>query len=343
MIKILVVGSFKYQIYSKALFDAFKNLGQNTQSYDLDKFDYSGTNFILNFCERFQKRFVIGPKIKKINDDLLHTIQNEEINLIFFYRAIEIKATTIRKIKNLNCTIFSYNNDDPFSGIPSKAYWNNYMQSTNFCDHNFVYRNKNLIDFNKRGIKNVSILRSYYIKKNNYPLNIKKTMDVIFIGHFENDGRDEYIKALIEAGINVTVFGGELWKKAPLYDEIKHVIKEKQTGKNYNITINKAKIALVFLSKINSDTYTRRCFEIPATKTLMLSEYSEYLNSMFEDNKEAVYFTNKEDLLIKCKYLLDNPSKIKEIGNAGYERLLKDNHSAESRAKEILKIYSKIK
>ena len=75
----------------------------------------------------------------------------------------------------------------------------------------------------------------------------------------------------------------------------------------------------------------------------MLSEYSEDLNSMFEENKEAVYFSTKEELLIKCKHLLDNPSKIKAIGNAGYERLLNDGHNVESRAKEILKIYSKKK
>lgn len=343
MIKILVVGSFKYQMYSKALYDAFKNLGMNVQSFDLDKFDYSGNNTFLNLFERFQKRFIVGPKIKKINNNLLDIMENEEINLVFLYRAIEIEAITVRKIKKSNCIIFSYNNDDPLSDVPSKSYWKNYMQSINFCDHNFVYRNKNLNDFKKIGIENVSILKSYYIKKNNYPLKFAKTLDVVFLGHFENDGRDEYIKTLIEAGINVTVFGGAYWKKAPLYDEIKHVIKEKQMGEKYNSTINKAKIALVFLSKINSDTYTRRCFEIPATKTLMLSEYSEDLNSMFKHNKEAVYFKNKEDLLIKCQYLLDNPLKIEAIGNAGYKRLLKDNHSVECRAKEILKIYSEKK
>ena len=224
-INILVVGSFKYQIYAKALFDAFKNLGQNVQSYDLDKFDYNGNITVFNLLERFQKRFVIGPKIRKINNYLLDIIVNDEINLVFFYRAIEIKAGTVREIKKLNCTVFSYNNDDPFSGVPSKAYWYHYIQSAEICDHNFVYRSKNLVDFKKRGVKKLSVLRSYYIKENNYPLNIKKTMDVIFIGHFENDGIDEYIKALIGAGIKVTVFGGKYWQKAPLYEEIKHVIK----------------------------------------------------------------------------------------------------------------------
>ena len=46
----------------------------------------------------------------------------------------------------------------------------------------------------------------YYIKENNFPITIDKTFDVIFAGHFENDGRDKYIKALLDAKINVKCF-----------------------------------------------------------------------------------------------------------------------------------------
>ncbi len=48
MIKILIVGSFKYEIYSNALLNAFKNLGENVQSFDLDQFNYTGTS--TTFC-----------------------------------------------------------------------------------------------------------------------------------------------------------------------------------------------------------------------------------------------------------------------------------------------------
>ena len=79
MIKILVVGSFKYQMYSKAIYTAFKNIGENTQSFDLDKFDYVGNNTIMKLFDRFQNRFLIGPKIRKVNK-----IFSEIVCLIFF-------------------------------------------------------------------------------------------------------------------------------------------------------------------------------------------------------------------------------------------------------------------
>ncbi|MBK86637.1 MAG: hypothetical protein CMC86_05515 [Flavobacteriaceae bacterium] len=334
--KILIVGNYKYKFYAKAIFDAFKKTDNDVKSFKLDEFNYKGSNKILQLFDIFQSKFIVGPKISKINKLILKKIKDQNYDLVFLYRAVEINHLTVYNIKKLGCKVFSYNNDDPFSEIPSKNYWNNYIKSAKFCDHNFVYRFKNVIDFENIGINNVSILKSYYLKEVNYPKILNKNLDVIFIGHYENDGRDIYIKALLDAKINIKVFGGDLWKQAPLYEQIKHIIKKPVYGKQYNFIINKSKIALVFLSKINSDTYTRRCFEITSAKTLMMSEYTDELNAMFEENKEAIYFNSKEELVNKCRMLLLNPNLIKKISDSGYKRLLKDGHSSDNRVTEIL-------
>ena len=52
-------------------------------------------------------------------------------------------------------------------------------------------------------------------------------------------------------------------------------------GEEYNRALCGARVALCFLSKLNGDTYTRRCFEIPAARTFILSEYSDDLASLF--------------------------------------------------------------
>ena len=106
--------------------------------------------------------------------------------------------------------------------------------------------------------------------------------------------------------------------------------------------INQAKISLVFLSKINNDT--RRCFEIPATKTMMLSEYTDDLaQNLFEEGREADYFKSKEELLEKIQYYLNNESEIAKIGNAGYERLMKDGHEVKDRTKQIMQTFEKLR
>ena len=340
--KIIVVGSFKHIMYAKAIYDEFEKQGYETFAFDWDKYKIKG-NRLFNFISRVQERLLIGPFISRTNRHLLKLVKDVNPDLVFIYRGTHIKAKTVNTIKDNGAIVFSYHNDDPFCGIPSVRYMRNYIKSAYICDYNFVYRQKNIEDFAKIGISNVKVLRSYYIKSNNFHIERKKKYDIIFAGHFENDGRDKYIKALIDAKLNVIVFGDEMWKDSPLYEEIKFVLKGAKRGKEYNNLLNDAKIALVFLSKTNSDTYTRRCFEIPATKTLMLSEYTDDLNSMFKADKEAVYFNSIEDLVNKCKYLLSNPTKISDIGNAGYERLLNDCHSIGDRVIEIVERYFKTK
>ena len=107
--------------------------------------------------------------------------------------------------------------------------------------------------------------------------------------------------------------------------------------KDYNLAINGAKIALVFLSKLNNDTYTRRCFEIPATKTMMLSEFTNDLSSMFEEGVEAEYFRSKRELVDKINFYLKNDKERIKIGNNGNDRLLRSEHEAMDRCKQVLK------
>ena len=94
---------------------------------------------------------------------------------------------------------------------------------------------------------------------------------------------------------------------------------------------------------MNHDTYTRRCFEIPAAKTLMLCEYTEDMDRMFPEDECAVYFRSKEELVEKCKALLANPEKIVKIAENGYNRLKEIGGSEVDRCQQIIEVYNKYK
>ena len=107
-------------------------------------------------------------------------------------------------------------------------------------------------------------------------------------------------------------------------------------NEKYNLTLNQSKIALVFLSTLNSDSYTRRCFEIPATKTFMLSQYSNDLALLFTPEKEADYFITKEELLSKIQYYLENKLIREKITANAYEKLIMNNHEVSERIKIVI-------
>jgi spore maturation protein CgeB len=344
--RILIVGSGQYRIYEKSLLYGFESLNCN-----VDKFWWSEQ---LNSCKffslyrRVRERFLLSPMLLYMNALLKFKIKNSNYDFVFIYRGTHILPATVKFISN-HTNVYVYNNDDPFGESMPKYYWRHFLSSLKYANHIFSYRTKNIIDYSGLGLIDSSILMSSFDPRYNYYINYDDTLskeydcDVIFIGHFENDGRDYYLLSLMKRGYSVKIFGGkETWVKSKIYYQLFSNENVILLIDDYNLAINSAKIALNFLSKVNNDDYTRRCFEITATKTLLLSEYSDYLSELFIEDKEIVFFNSEEELVYKVNYLLNNEEILNDIALAGYSRTV-SNHSINNRAMEILDKHNELK
>jgi hypothetical protein len=336
--KILIIGDWQHAIYEKAIFDALVKQHVNVIRFNYGKY-YTCVNVLNKYLKKIEDKYAFGFSINKLNKDLVAFCKKTNPDVCFVYRGRHLFPQTIKYIKQvLECKMLVYNNDDPFALQQKKYFWRHFLKSIVYYDWNYVYREKNISDFKRIGLKNVSLLRSYYIKASNYPMKTFKKQGVVFIGHYENDRRDILIRSLYENNINIKLYGTQ-WHKSNIYQYLlnKNGFIRELSGVEYNSVINKAKIALVFLSKQNNDTYTRRNFEIPATKTFMLSEYSDDLAALFEEGVEAEYFRSKEEMLEKIIFYLKNDKARKKIAEAGYKRLIKDGHEVSDRARQILR------
>lgn len=345
MIKILLVGSFRFPMYAAAFEKGFKSIGSTVLSIDTYDFRYSDT-FVGRFLNRIMDKFNIGYPLISLNKKIVDTCKQEHVSFVFFYYCCGIYPMTIKRIHETGSKVFTYCNDDPFSRVLRKP-WNwKFFNSLRLADWNFVYRSKNILDYASLGVSNVSVLMPYYLSNLNFPLNVEKDIPIAFMGHWEPDGRDQYIKAILDSNLPLFIYGDKaLWKYSTVYNQLvlTQRLRKGQTGEEYNKIINRFQIALIFISKLNYDTYTRRCFEIPATKTLMLCEYTDDMNHLFPENECAVYFRNEEELVNKIKYLLSNPECIEEIANNGYKRLKEIGGSEVDRCQEIINVYLKNK
>lgn len=333
--RILIVEDGHYYIYGKALADGFQKKGfENVRMFSLS----DPSNEHTSLCVRIQNKLACGPDIKRINNALSKECELYKPDLIFMYRCRIIYPSTVRKLKLLGTTIFLYNNDNPFATYYPKYFWRHYRNAIRHSDMTFVYREKNIEDCIKCGAKQTELLRSYYIDSVNYPIeNIEddesEVVDVVFLGHYENDDRTRYISALTSAGISVGI-PSATWEGVDPQNT--KLVRMRNTHENYNRILNRCKIALVFLSSLNEDTYTRRCFEIPATKTFMLAQYTDDQASMFEPDKEAVYFNTSKELVEKTLYYLKHEEERERIAKAGYDRLMRDGHEIGDRVQQIL-------
>ena len=347
---IVVVGDFSWPWYESICADALEAIGCSVYRFGwFEKFFYweEGNTEPLNnsFWSRIQNRFSIGPLIYRINKELASKCVELKPDIVWVYNSRFINPKTIKKIRlhSPNTKFALYSNDNPFSLNAKPLFWWNYLRCIPAYDVHFCYRHRNFKDYYRLGADNVKLLRSYYIPTEDYHIESGKIpqrfiCDVVFAGHYEDDGRVEMLESICQKGYKVNIFGGG-WDSALAKLRNDSQLRSKfpikpATGEEYRYAISGAKVALCFLSTLNRDTYTRRSFQIPAMRVAMLSQYTEDLESLYVPDVEALFFRNEKELLNKLDLILSNDRLRESIALAGHVRVISDRHDVYSRMKQ---------
>lgn len=338
-IKILFVGTGAFPMYERAFLNAAIELGYNARLFSCGEY-FQKEKGIGHLIQRAEGKFCVGPYTRRLNRDLIRRCNDWRPDLVFLYTCRLVTAKTVAKLKSQGFYVASYCNDDPFASYFPSYFWRNYREALPYCDVNYIFRGKNRKEVRASGGGEAKLLRAYYIDDRNHPCGenekIAACPDVLFLGHIEKDERVEYLKALADAGIQVGLNAKEFRE---LEGDKRFVLIKETRDENYNRLLASCKIPLVFLSKINSDTYTRRCFEIPAAGAFLFCPYTDDLASMFEEDKEIVFYRSKEDFVQKVQYYLIHDEERKAIAKAGYDRLHRDGHEAKDRVKQVIADY----
>lgn len=226
--------------------------------------------------------------------------------------------------------------------------WRHYKAGLPHYDLVFAYRPGNLPELAAAGARRVALLRSWFVPSRNHPLprSEGQDCDVVFIGHYEDDGRLTYLEEVVRRGHRLRLYGhAEQWnpvlRTSPLLKDLVPV--RTVWGEAYNRALNDSRVALCFFSRLNRDGYTRRCFEIPASGTLLMSEYSDDLASLYRDGEEVVLFRSVEEFGQKLDFILRNEARRAEIARAGHRRVVEDRHDVTSRMEDVLRHASSLR
>lgn len=353
--KILVAGDWHSELHEEAVYRALRELGHQVPTLRWHQYFVPCKGWLRPFdriWKKAQNKYLAGPLLTRINQNLLRLVQREKPDAVFVYRGTHIFPATVRAIRESGCIVIGYNNDDPFSPKYPRWLWRHFMAAIPEYDMVLAYRQHNLDELRAAGAKRVGLLRSWYMPERNCPVQLNAeeqqrfACDVVFVGHYENDGRKELLEKIVQQGWRLKLFGpGYDWdpviKQSP---ELSQFVPVKLVwGDDYNKALCGAKIALCFFSKLNRDTYTRRCFEIPATGTMMLSEHSEDLESLFRVGKEIELFSNEEEMLAKISYYLSHDSERQAMARAGLLRVQQDGHDATSRMRQLIQWITEIR
>ena len=350
--RVLVAGDWHSDLHETEVCKSLRRLGHEALEFKwfhYFAFDANKQRSLGAIVKRFQNKFVWGPLIGQINRDFLAQVRQQKPDVIFVYRGTHLTAQTLQTVRDElpGCKLVGYNNDDPFSQAQPRYLWRHFMACIPVYDLMLAYRHANLDDFKQAGARRVELMRSWYVPDRSYPVELTEAdrqryeCDVVFIGHYEPDQRLEYLEAIVRKGYRLRLFGPTKYWQRPLEQSpvLSHLAPTNMVwGEEYNKALCGAKIALCFFSKLNRDTYTRRCFEIPATRTLMLSEYSDDLASLYREGEEADYFKNNAEMIDKIdKYLTDDIRRLR-VAEMGCEKLKASKHDIDSRLFNCLEL-----
>jgi spore maturation protein CgeB len=345
-----VVGDWHSELHEQAVFDALSKLGHEVVAFPW--FQYfrpcpGWLNIFDSIIKRAQNKYLMGPLLSCINRDVLAVAASEQFDLVFVYRGTHIFPSTLRGIRKVlpRAVIVGYNNDDPFAPNQFHRLFKHFLDGITDYDLLLAYRHQNLSDFMDVGARRVNLLRSWFIPERNFPTTLDADevrdygCDVVFVGHYEDDGRVEFLEEIVRRGWKLRLFGpGYDWNQVICHSaELSPLLPVKLVwGGDYNKALCGAKIALCFFSKLNRDTYTRRCFEIPATKTMLLSEYTSDVASLYLEGQEAEFFRNKDEMVSKIEYYLAHDALREAVAAGGWRRVHTDGHDVVSRMRDLI-------
>lgn len=351
--KILIAGEWIHEMYEKSISDAFQILGHEVLAFKWQPyFKLNSTLPILKQIElvykKAQNKYLLGPIINRLNKDLIEEVKKTRPDTLFVFRGTHIQGKTLKELRSLfkGMKIVIYNHDDPFSpDYPKWKPWRHFIDSIPLSDLVLAHRHRNFAEYFENGARSVELLRTWFIPGRNHPIEFspeekkKYECDVVFVGHYEDDGRVEFLEEIARQGWNLKLYGAHHeWGPALSKSiELRSQVPTKLAwGAEYNKALAGAKIAMCFLSKLNRDTYATRCFEIPASGTFLLSEYTEDLNTLFVEGQNAEFFRSRAEMVEKLKFYLTNDSLRQQIANAGTKWVNEQGHDVVSRMRQVI-------
>ncbi len=240
-----------------------------------------------------------------------------------------IDGTTVDALRAYAPVVVNYNPDNPYVQRDG-ARWRAFLTAVPGYDCLFVPRESNLVQGRAAGARRV--VRVWFatddlVKDASFSEEIRRPYrsKVAFVGTWMPE-RGPFLLALVEAGIPLRIFGPR-WNKAPEYAQLApHIVLGELDSAAYDAAVAAADISIALLSKGNRDEHTTRSMEIPMLGSLLCGERTSEHLALYEEGKEAVFWSDAAECAVHCRSLLADPDRRSRIAEAGRTRAMRNNH-----------------
>lgn len=324
--KILYLGDNNPSSTSKHRANALQRLGHHvTVINPCDEFKIQLQNPILGRLHYYSGYKYLQNSVLNWMNALF--VNSERFDIVWVNSGELFGIKSVLFLKEYSNYLILYNNDDPTGGRDGGRF-KSLIKAIPYYDLCVVMRNQNKEEYYKIGAKKVLRLYMSYDEISHKPLDNrieiseKFISDVVFIGRcMKYERRDEFMLTLINAGINVSIWGDN-WGNCKNWDKIKQFYKGKSLlGRDYVAAIQGAKICIGLLSKGNRDQHTTRSLEIPFAGGLLCAERTSEHLELYNEGEDALFWDDAIECAKICKKILADDVLRERIRNNGMQKV----------------------
>lgn len=341
---ILIIGNFAKWAIENYYADNFKKLNYKVLSFDIiEHLNDIQKNFI-----KYKLIYTVNENLlyKKLNKNLIEFVYKNKPDIVLIFKGTQIYPDTICEIKNLSKLIINYNPDHPIIHFAKSSGNRNIIKSIKYYDIYFSY-SQNIVDKLKKEFNveshwipfgyNEQINLSTLSVGENHLLKYKDNF--MFIAHLDLNR----LKILKKINVNNILIYGNYSKYSKIFANNflrKMINGELLLGSEYAIAISVSKGILNFLRDQNmvESSHNMRTFEVPAYGGLLITNRTEEQLYFFDEDKEAIYFNDLNELNEKLDYLNKHPNTIAKIKSNAYQKCISLRCSYKDRTREMIEV-----
>jgi spore maturation protein CgeB len=315
---------------------SLKRLGQEVIVFDVPSYQPRWKPLAWARC-----RFPVGPLIYRVNRDLLATVRAHKPDVVWFEKPTCFTRNTVQTIKQSGAQTVCYNLDNPF-GPRNDGIWYQFMKVFRLFDLHCVPRTVDIVRYRTWGLNFVKVLLSYEPSIHFPPppswSDADRSRQVSFIGT-PYEERPAFLTDLAEKQSLPVVISGSasVWKKSLRPDIFgRSFAGGALLGNDYREGIWKSRINLSFLTRLNEEDIAHKSVEIAACQGFLLALRCEGHQAIFEEDKEAVFFSSVEECADKCRFYLSRPDLRDAIARRGRERAVRCGYDNDTQLARIL-------
>jgi hypothetical protein len=281
----------------------------------------------------------VGHRSGDVNRAIRRAASGGNFDILWVDKGVYVTPETIRTAKTANpgLRVVGYS-PDYMAARHNNSRW--FIAHSKLYDL-FVTTKSYAVEWHKAtGCKKVLFIGNAYDPAVHRPLHLAVRTRILlggpvgFIGAYEGP-RAAALAYLGSQGVPVRVYTPK-WGDQ-VYGANVRVDEKLLAAEDYARTINSFDINLCFLRAMNLDVQTQRSVEIPACGAFMLAERTAEHQALFKEGVEADFFSDKDELVEKCRFYLARPGLRKRIALAGRKRCVRSGYGNPARLAKVLR------